>query len=200
MKTVISRFLPFIETALIVLASTQAFANEHDLRSIYEQEPIDKKSWSVNFGGYLESSSSAEENFDLNEGKSKDISSHKAELGFSLLLVTGNQFDFYLETELSQVDFIENETNKTEKGSELIIEELYVDITDEPENYTLRVGRQSFKDPMEWLYDADLDGLRLFYEKDQFTLELSITEEDTFDGNFLNAERTRMRKLLTMWL
>ena len=179
-----------------MLASTQAFANEHDLRSIYEQEPIDKKSWSVNFGGYIESSSSFEENFDLNDDKREDFSSHKAELGFSLLLVTGKQLDFYLETELSQVDFIENETNKTEKGSELTIEELYFDITDEPENYTLRVGRQTFKDDMEWLYDADLDGLRLFYKKDQFTLELSITEEDAFDGNFLNAERDKDEKII----
>ena len=163
METITTRFLNSIATVLIVLAPTQILADDGEYKSTYEQGGIDKKTWSVNFGGYIESSLSAEENFDLNEDKSKDISSHEAELRFNLLLVTGNQFNVYLETELSQLDFIENETNKGEKGVELTIDELYFDIFDEPENFTLRVGRQTFKDDMEWLYDADLDGLRLFY-------------------------------------
>ena len=174
-----------------MLASIQAFANEADLGSIYEQKLIDKNSWSVTYGGYIESTSSFEWDFDLNDNKSGDLSSHKAEAGFSLLLETKKQFDFYLDTELSRRDFIENETNKTEQGAELTIEELYFDIYDEAEDYTLRVGRQTFKDDMEWLYDADLDGLRLFYKLEQITLELSLTEEDSFDGDFLNAERDK---------
>ena len=188
MKTVISRFLPFIETALIVLASTQAFANEGDSRSINQQDINDKSSWLLSYDGYVESGSKYERDFDLNEDKSNDISSHKLEAGFEFLVETGNQFNIYVETELSRLDYIENETNKTEKGWELIVEQAYFDLIDEQENFTWRIGRQRFKDDMEWIYDANLDGVRLFYNKEPFSLELSMTEEDSFDGNFLDAE------------
>ena len=188
---IIKPVIASIAIALFMLTQAQCFADDGEFKSIHEQGDIDKSIWSVNYGGYVEGSLGIEQDFDLNEDKSNDVSSRKLEAGFSLLLVTGKNFDFYLETELSRRDFIVNETNKTENGFELTIDELYFDLTDEQEVVTVRVGRQAFKDDMEWIYDADLDGVRFMYRKDQYSLELSVTEEDTFDGDFLNAERDK---------
>ncbi|MFQ5589341.1 MAG: alginate export family protein [Nitrospiria bacterium] len=39
----------------------------------------------------------------------------------------------------------------------------------------LQVGRQKFKDFREWVYDENMDAVRLFYEKDRLELQLSYS-------------------------
>ena len=39
----------------------------------------------------------------------------------------------------------------------------------------LQLGRQRFNDPREWLYDEKLDAVRLFFRKEPFDLELSMS-------------------------
>ena len=65
------------------------------------------------------------------------------------------------------------------------LKELYIDIHNLWAYATLRVGRQEFEDRREWLYDAELDGPRIFFARKGFGLEASVTRENIVSDNLL---------------
>jgi alginate production protein len=69
--------------------------------------------------------------------------------------------------------------------STLDLEEFYLDVHDLWDHATLRAGRQAFDDRREWLYDAELDGLRFIHEWNGFALEASATRENIVTENLL---------------
>lgn len=86
----------------------------------------------------------------------------------------------------------------------LQVDELYVQLDDVLQlgggDVSLQIGRQRFADDREWLYDERLDGVRLHYERDELTLELSVTREN--DRDLLNdvaAGRTDNYLLYGYW-
>jgi len=54
-------------------------------------------------------------------------------------------------------------------------------------SFRLQVGRQRFKDFREWVYDDNLDAIRLFYEEDRLELQLSYST-NVFDPEDENDE------------
>lgn len=42
---------------------------------------------------------------------------------------------------------------------------------------SVKVGRQDFDDVREWLYDKDLDAVRLFFDRERLGLELAVTQQ-----------------------
>lgn len=172
---------------LISLLRSSAFAAVvivHVVAGADNHKPA-KQGWSVDHDAYIESRTVGEQDFDLNKSKDNDHSTHKTEVGYELSVEIGEQFEVFVETELSRVDFLESETNSTEDGWELKFNQAYVEVTGEDGDLVLRFGRQTLKDEMEWLYDADLDGIRLFYQKDRFSWEISVTENDLLDDDIL---------------
>ena len=52
----------------------------------------------------------------------------------------------------------------------------------------LQVGRQRFNDDRQWLYDANLDAVRIFFNRDPFSLEMSVSAnlvESEFSNNLI---------------
>ena len=77
--------------------------------------------------------------------------------------------------------------------SELDLKELFIDIDDVYARTGLRAGRQEFKDRRQWLYDAELDGVRLIREWNGIALEAAVTRENIVTDNLLDdREPTRI--------
>jgi hypothetical protein len=135
-------------------------------------EKVSENPSSVAFSGYVESTLSAEKNFDLNIDKEEDIVTNEPEFGFELLLTPDGRFRFLMETRLTRKRFVDSDEDEMDEDWALDIRQVYIDVAAN-DHFSFRLGRQSFKDEMEWLYDADLDGVRLFYQRDAFSVELS---------------------------
>ena len=52
----------------------------------------------------------------------------------------------------------------------------------------MRAGRQEFEDKREWLYDEELDGIRVFYEQQNWSVELSASRQLSFRENLISDD------------
>ena len=59
-----------------------------------------------------------------------------------------------------------------------------------PGRLALQVGRQRFKDEREWLYDEDLDAVRVFWQPSGRELQLSISRHGFYRTDFLDEAST----------
>lgn len=141
--------------------------------------------WKFDHDGYIESKTSIEKDYDLDNDNEEDESTHKIEANYKLSIEMGRRMEVFLETELSRRDFLESDPDRSEKGWELKINQAFFGIKDEDGSLRLRTGRQTFKDKMEWLYDADLDGFRLTHRVNDFSWELAVVENDLLDDDIL---------------
>ena len=156
--------------------------------STAESEPAadTKTVTSLEFAGYIESTLEVEKDFDLNADKENDIVTNEPEVGLSLLLESASDFNLFFKAKFVRLDFLHNETDKEEEDWDSVVEETYIDIGDAASKLSWRIGRQEFKDEMEWLYDADLDGIRLFYKQESVNWEVATMREHSAINEFLN--------------
>lgn len=72
----------------------------------------------------------------------------------------------------------------TDHDARLDLAQAYLRLTDlVGPGVTLQVGRQRFEDDRQWLYDAELDALRVFSRWGRLTLDSSISREDLVGRN-----------------
>jgi alginate production protein len=80
---------------------------------------------------------------------------------------------------------------------ELELKEAYVWLRSPESGLSLQVGRQRFEDERQWLYDAELDAVRLWYEYGGLTLELSASREGLVRQDVLStADRDRINNYM----
>ena len=87
--------------------------------------------------------------------------------------------------QLSSRRFSRSELNNDDETFAYDLERLFLQVN-AGDNLRFRLGRQSFDDPMEFIWDEDLDGLRLSFDFGNTELELSQTREDWFEASTLD--------------
>lgn len=94
----------------------------------------------------------------------------------------------FLETSISrQITFTDGD--KGEDNLKLEIEQgylLFKELFDD--RLSIQLGRQRFEDEREWLYDEDLDAIRLIYDISDISLELSASRLNIVDRDLLNSD------------
>jgi len=190
LKHLCSRLAILSSFAITLLISGSVQAQTSSEESNVDSIPASnaEKSWDISYGAYIESTLEVEKDFDLNDGNKDDIITNEPEAGITLRLDTSSRYKIYFEAELTRRDFLQNDTDKDDEDWDVTIEETYVDIDIARDDYILRVGRQEFRDDMEWIYDADLDGIRLFSERKTINWEVAAMRENTFINEFLNSQ------------
>ncbi len=143
----------------------------------------------LTYDAYLTNEFVTERNYDLNRSTHDGQIAAEPEAGLSLLYDPGHWLRAFVEIELSRRDFLENDQNKAKKGWEFQIKEAYFDLSGLENSFTFRIGRQKFKDKMEWLYDEELDGVRLFLSKGPLDFQLSASRRNLVDGDLLNPDK-----------
>ena len=143
----------------------------------------------LSYDAYFNFELATKRNFDLERGEADGLITTEPELGLDLLFDAAPWLKLAVNLELSRLDRLENDRNKPEKGFELHIKELYFDVPDLFDRFTLRVGRQGYEDELEWLYDEELDAVRLFFQGGAYEAEVSVSQERLLDVDLLNDDK-----------
>lgn len=131
-----------------------------------------------------------EDNFDLDKGDDDNFLSLEHELGFYLRSDPEKAIRALVQVEGGRKHLLDKPAGEPDRPWTFQIKQAYVDmVLQDDDAIVLRVGRQSFDDEMEWLFDEDLDGVRLFAKSGDWDGELSLSREHLLDNDLLNADK-----------
>ncbi len=141
-------------------------------------------------GARLELDTKMKRNFDLDSSSRDNETSTEPQLKTALSYVPNPRVSGFLELALAKRFFLNHPDGTRSDDTKLRVRQLYVLFPRLSRGAGLQVGRQRFKDPREWWYDAKLDSARLLYGHGPFGLEASVSRKQIVGDDFLNDERT----------
>lgn len=174
--------------ALSLLLATMAEGVEPSATATSALDPDTLWPAALSFRQRLDLKYEAERNLNLDRDDNEDEATLEPELTLSFEYEPNDRFRAYASLELVRqygFHWPEAETDPTRlqlAEAYLLFEEIDVPGGGE---LGVQVGRQRFDDERTWLYDEQLDGLRLHYAHDDFALELSATRQR--DRDLLNG-------------
>jgi len=125
-----------------------------------------------------------EDNFDLDNREPDDKSVIQPSVEIAFRYVPIEKISAFVDFEVLH-EIVEKETGDDEREREektkLQVKQVYVLFDEVIDGLDLKVGRQRFKDEREWLYDEELDGVRLFYGFWRLGLDLSASVKNDPD-------------------
>lgn len=131
------------------------------------------------FGGKAEIELEPQGNLDLNsnENELKSQFAIKPEIAVKFF----QQLKGYAKLKLKRKPLFQFDNKNTGSSTELQASELYVTWQRLfNSSWQLRLGRQKFKDKREWLFDENLDAVRLIYDTKRLDMQLAVVEGDFF--------------------
>lgn len=162
---------------LMALAATPVYA-ESERKSVWERFEIETT---------LETRYERLSNRDLDAATADELAVFKPELSVDIGYRFSERVSGFLSLDAERRFIVDQGRDRTpeQDQSSLDLKEFYLDIHDLWGSARLRTGRQEFEDRREWLYDAELDGLRVFFERQGLALEASATRENIVTENLL---------------
>lgn len=129
----------------------------------------------LSFGAQMELEFNVEDNFDLDRRSPDSLYLLEPSIEVALSYIPSEKIRFFLDMELSH-ELVNDEAGEARDRTLLELVEAYVSLNRLIRGLDLRVGRQSFKDEREWLYDDEMDAVRLIYSFSNFSIDLSVSE------------------------
>jgi alginate production protein len=144
--------------------------------------------------GQLEIETTREQNFDLLPLQSETLHIVRPELQIGtwikpwpglesfILLELAHAFDLRDDTgndELAHAEFVVKEASITVRGQALLEIPL-----------SIQVGRQAFEDERQWLYDDELDAIRVVFQFSRFHLEATVARVALVDVDVVHGHDT----------
>ena len=138
------------------------------------------------FGGQLEAEYLFQRNLDLGGDQDEDLSTIGPELALALSFDPSRYFQAFLAMKLTG-EFTYEDGVKQDDQISLEVEQAYLlfkNLFDE--RLSFQFGRQRFDDERQWLYDAELDAARVFFQLPRFLLDLSVSRGGLVEMDLLN--------------
>ena len=142
----------------------------------------------LTFGAQVEVEYELERNIDLDGERDEDLSAIAPELSVAFSFDPNRYFQAFLTAKLSgefmfeDGDKVDDKTSLEFELAYLLFKHLLYD------HLSFQVGRQRFDDERQWLYDAELDAARAFFELSRFLLDLSVSRGGLVDRDLLNDD------------
>lgn len=133
-------------------------------------------------GARLEIEYQLEKDFDLDVSDEDNISEWQPRLSTALRYEPTENVTVFTNLDLSRSIVHDDEGDDADLTS-LALGETWLSISDLVWNGVLRLGRQRLNDKREWIYDDELDGVRIWYPFSRYLLDVSVTERH--DGDLL---------------
>jgi len=140
-------------------------------------------------GGHVELAYERLQNFDLDRTRGDNLDLFPFEVELNFLFEPSAYFQAYLQFLLLHELTLGERSDEIE-GTQFVVEEAHATLAEPQLGLALQVGRQPFEDARQWLYDADLDGIRGFYARAPFSIELSASREALVQEDLLNQTET----------
>lgn len=142
----------------------------------------------LTFGGQVTLGFDYERDYDLDKGEDDDLATLEPELEVAFSYDPYPWFRAFTNLDLKRQFPIEEPDGRESQKTKLRVKEAYVNLREVLQGVSVTLGRQEFKDEREWLYDEDLDAVRLFYRNSNFGFEVSVSREELVDKDILNEE------------
>ncbi|MGI3212339.1 alginate export family protein [Roseovarius tibetensis] len=167
--------------AICLLPPTFAVADEDEVSDFLERFEIERT---------LEINAETLRNRDLDDATGDELSALRPELVFEIAYEVSDKIEAFLELETEYRTVIERGRDRSPQGDEVEfnVKAFYLDFEDIRPGLSFRLGRQEVQDRREWLYDADLDGIRFLYERERLAFEIMAGRELAFKENLLEPK------------
>jgi len=172
----------FLVNALAQPPSTRGFDPDDPPETTIEIAPY------LTFGGQIEFEYLLQRNLDLDKENDEDISSLEPGLTLAFSFDPSEHFQAFTSMKLF-LEYMEEDGDKIEDSVGFEIEQayfLFMDILEDGAGF--QVGRQRFEDEREWLYDEELDGVRLMYDISFYSIEFSVTRKNLASRDLFNPD------------
>lgn len=134
----------------------------------------------LSFGAKFEVEGAVKDNFDLRDARADDLKTLEPKLSLAFSYKPSAVMQAYLNIEPSR-RFANDERNSKKDESRLEIKQAFLSLEDVFNDTTIKFGRQRYQDSREWLYDDELDGIRLFHSFSRYALEFSVSTRNDRD-------------------
>lgn len=143
----------------------------------------------VRIGGQLRLDVDHLVNADLDADTDDDIGIAKPRPEFYVAIDPHPKAEIFLKFEVSDEFGFNRQAADTADPVEIEVEEVFLVLRDLLPHLSLIAGRQRFRDDREWLFDAEFDGGRLFYQRGRFALEAGGGLINAFPRSLNNRDR-----------
>ncbi len=143
----------------------------------------------LTLAGNVEIEATRQQNFDLTPPENDTRSLLRPELQFEIRTTPWAFIEGLLLLEFSHEIAVQDDTDEDEPDRiAFSVKEAWVQF-EEPFGIplSLQIGRQSFEDERQWLYDEELDAIRIRYRRSRFYLEAAIARVAVVDKDFING-------------
>lgn len=151
---------------------------------------------SLSYGAKIRFEYEYERNFDLDRGADDELMHVQPQFELAFRYEPTEWMHAFVNWELSKRFALRDDRDRQNTTTRLVLDEAYVVFT-EPfefddvfEDVEIQIGRQKIDDDREWLYDEDLDAVRIFFETYDIDMELSVSREDLVRRDVLEENDT----------
>lgn len=143
----------------------------------------------LTFGAEIELDYTFRRNLDLAARRNDDVSLLAPELSLAWSFDPTPAFQAFLNVALSRELVLAEGVDGAGASDDLVLEikEAFGWLR-HPGGASLQVGRQRFEDERAWLYDEELDAIRLRYQREGLAVELSVSRDGLVRKDVLSAE------------
>jgi alginate production protein len=145
----------------------------------------------LTFGAEIELAYEYRKNLGLDDRRDNDASALAPELSLAFSFDPDPRFQFFLNVAVSRdvVWKIEADGSKPSEDVALELKEAFVLLRSLPGGLSLQLGRQRFEDERQWLYDEELDAVRLWLQQGALTAELSMSRDGLVRKDLLSSAK-----------
>lgn len=145
------------------------------------------------FGGFASLRGNTSRNNDLSSRWSDATSIITPDLSLSFAYAPSKYFHAYTNLGVEHPVAIEELIDNSQNPS-LQVRQAYVAITDVMDGTTYQVGRQRFRDSRRWLFDENMDAVKLDYRYEDFSVEFSASQYGLVQRELLRRDKANQQE------
>ena len=133
----------------------------------------------LTFGAEIEVAYAYRKNLGLDDRRDGDASLLTPELSLALSFDPDPGFQAFLNVAVARESVLKIEADQSKPSEDVAVEvkEAFIWLRSLPGGLSLQLGRQRFEDERQWLYDEELDAVRLRFERAALAIELSASRD-----------------------
>jgi alginate production protein len=143
----------------------------------------------LTFGAELELDFEYRKNLGLDDRPDNDASALVPELSVAFSFDPHPSFQAFLNLAIARAVVWKTEAGQSRPSEDIALElkEAFILLRSLPGGLSLQVGRQRFEDERQWLYDEELDAVRLWLHRGPLTAELSLSRDGLVRKDLLSS-------------
>jgi alginate production protein len=153
----------------------------------------------LTFGAELELDFEYRKNLNLDNRPDNETSAFVPELSLAFSWDPDPKFQAFLNFAVSRAAVLKIEADQPRPNEDIALElkEAFILLRSLPGGLSLQMGRQRFEDERQWLYDEELDAVRLWLRQGALTAELSLSRDGLVRKDLLSsAEREEINNYI----